>query len=60
MSRVHVMGEMGRDAASRRNIVRREDKRLEEERREQWQAFIRALGSPGPAGTSLFPTKLSI
>ena len=48
------MGDRGWDAARRRNMVGRENQRLETEMRGQWQAFIRALGVS--RGTFFVPT----
>ncbi len=46
VSRLQVMRDRGRDAARRGNLVGRENRRLEEEMRGQYQAYIRALGVP--------------
>ena len=44
VSRLQVMGDRGRDAARRRNVAGKENRRLEVEMRGQWQAYIRSLG----------------
>ena len=44
VSRLQVMGDRGRNAARRRDMVGKENRRLEEEMRSQWQAYVRSLG----------------
>ena len=38
------MGDKGRDAVRRRDVIRKENRRLEAEIRGQWNAYIRGLG----------------
>ena len=55
ISRLQVMGDKGRDAASRRNKASRENRMLEEEMRGQWEAYIRALGISRSRGNFFVP-----
>ncbi len=52
---MQVMGEKGRDAARRRVMVGKENRRLEEEMRGHWQAHIRALGVSRSRGNFFVP-----
>ena len=55
VARLQVMGEKGRDAARRRALVGKENRRLEEEMRGHWQAHIRALGVSRSRGNFFVP-----